>query len=369
MRVAVVGTGVLGSSCARGLTMLGASVDAYESPVHGLGTSALGAGVVSELTWDSTNIELIRRSRDLLVAEGLARIVPSVTLVPEPSVGRAQDLARLVAKAGGRASFLRTEDLVTRPPFARLHLEDCAGAIVAESDAVASPPAWAQHALTQAETAGARRRMEAVEKVGLRGLTLEGGRTISYDSIVLAAGVWSRGIAERSGYPLPLVAYRTQAALFAEPASTPEVPIVHDAIQGFYFRPHDEGILAGNGTTLGDHDVVRGPGDADPGFGARQAARLRHRLGSVGRLLDAWAGLETGTPDRQPLAGPDPRCEGLFLLLGGNGFGFMRSPALGEAVANLVLGKRPPVDIEKFAPARFAGRWTKPFAAQEGFTL
>ena len=75
------------------------------------------------------------------------------------------------------------------------------------------------------------------------------------------------------------------------------------------------------------------------------------------------------TPDRHPLLGPDPRLPGLHLAVGGNGFGFMRAPALGDALAAQILGEAPRRDVAAFAPARFEGAWADAFEVQEGFTL
>jgi len=55
--------------------------------------------------------------------------------------------------------------------------------------------------------------------------------------------------------------------------------------------------------------------------------------------------------------------------VGGNGFGFMRSAALGEASAATMLGRRAPVPVGAFAAARFEGLWKEPFEIREGFSL
>ncbi len=64
----------------------------------------------------------------------------------------------------------------------------------------------------------------------------------------------------------------------------------------------------------------------------------------------AWAGLCTATPDYDPLLGElRPNC---YVAAGWQGHGFMRSPALGEAIAKDVLGEG---EIPEFDPTRFTG--------------
>ncbi|MCO8268756.1 FAD-dependent oxidoreductase, partial [Haloferax sp. AB510] len=79
----------------------------------------------------------------------------------------------------------------------------------------------------------------------------------------------------------------------------------------------------------------------------------------------AWAGLCGATPDRNPLVGPV--AEGVFVAAGWHGHGFMWSPAIGERLAEAVLGDGQTSIPDAFDPRRFDG--DEEFAVVEGMTL
>ena len=70
-------------------------------------------------------------------------------------------------------------------------------------------------------------------------------------------------------------------------------------------------------------------------------------------VREAWAGLCTVTPDGDPLLG-EIRA-GIFVATGFHGHGGMRAPALGEQLAEEILGGD---DIQRFDPTRFDGSET-----------
>ena len=67
------------------------------------------------------------------------------------------------------------------------------------------------------------------------------------------------------------------------------------------------------------------------------------------------AGLYDVTPDWHPLLGPVPGVDGLHLATGGSGHCFKLGPAIGELVANELLGRKlKHADIASFSVTRFA---------------
>lgn len=56
-------------------------------------------------------------------------------------------------------------------------------------------------------------------------------------------------------------------------------------------------------------------------------------------------GVYDSTPDHQAILGEDDDVKGYYQAVGMSGHGFMMSPAIGEAVASTVLGKKPEIDI------------------------
>ena len=93
------------------------------------------------------------------------------------------------------------------------------------------------------------------------------------------------------------------------------------------------------------------PGYADV---VRRSVGERYpRLGEFA-VERAFAGPYDITPDWNPIIGPCPGIEGLYLAVGWSGHGFKLSPAVGEVVAAEVTGRTPPIDVSPLRPERFA---------------
>jgi sarcosine oxidase subunit beta len=172
----------------------------------------------------------------------------------------------------------------------------------------------------------------------------------AYDDVVLATGAHTGQVLADAGYDLALKPYRVQAATYA---TEYDGPMVYDATDGFYLRPHVDGVLAGNGTEEREADPDAYDRDANDGFAETLQERAAGRAPAVAdaRVTDAWAGLCTATPDRDPLVGALD--DGLYVGTGFQGHGFMRAPAFGESLAEQVLGEDDGID--PFDPTRFAG--------------
>ena len=379
MRVVVVGAGVLGASLAHHLTLRGADATLVEASAPGSGTSSRGAGLLGEGGWHPTSIRLVTRSLELLrrfaneCAERGApfrlNVTGSTTLVPEGLAPHARALARLQREAGADVRDVPLDDVPGLPLHAGVDLDGVAAAFHYPRDAWALPRLYTEIvslALPNVVRGAARLSV----RDGRAGVRVDGA-PLPADAVVLACGVGTRAVLRGAGLDAPLQAYRTQA-LRVQHARAASVPILHDAVQGCYLRPHFPGqLIVGNGTTTTPEDPERWNAAADAAFVAASLARVRKRFPFLGdaRAADAWAGIDAATPDRLLLAGPHPDQPDARLLAGGNGHGFMRAPAVGESLAALLLGERPRVPLDAYAPARFAGRMGAPFRIREGYSL
>lgn len=383
MRVAVVGAGVMGVSVAAGLVQRGVETVLVEAEGPGSGTSSRGAGLVCEGLWHPTSVALARRSIELL--SEMARrgeedgspfrlhVTGSSTLVPEALVPAVRRLVERQRAWGATARTLSPDEAKDLPRHGDVRLDDVAEVVHYPRDAWALPRMYAEGLASESEEKGLRSmkgRARLLRESGRVRLEV-GGERVAADAVVLAAGVHTRALLEGAGLDAPLAAYRTQAARYHH-ARAHQVPILHDAVQGFYLRPSWPGqLVAGDGTTTTPEDPDAWRRDADASFLEDSRRRLRHRLPalSAGATTEAWAGLDAGTPDRLLLAGPHPEASDVWLLAGGNGHGFMRAPAVGESLAAMLLGERPRVDLAAYDPGRFRGRMDAPFAIREGYTL
>ena len=69
-------------------------------------------------------------------------------------------------------------------------------------------------------------------------------------------------------------------------------------------------------------------------------------------VIRTWTGFRPTTPDKLPLIGPWPALAGCWIAAGHEGLGITTSVGTGRLIADLVVGRTPPIDAVPFAPAR-----------------
>lgn len=84
----------------------------------------------------------------------------------------------------------------------------------------------------------------------------------------------------------------------------------------------------------------------------RDAVALLPGLADV-RLLRSFAGNRTAVTDGLPLIGRVPGHDNLYVATGFEGDGICLGPLTGKAIADLVCGSAPVIDLRPFDPARF----------------
>lgn len=381
----IVGGGILGTSAAAFLAGLGVDVVLLEQKFIASGSTGLAAGIITRQLWHPLDVRLVERST--AVYEALARKGGTdsirrtglLTLAgTKTSASRLEKLAAMQRRAGAPTRLLEPPEVAALAPA--ITTDDVVLASYLDSDAYGDPAQLCAGLAWRAKGAGAR--VEEVETARpvirsgvVAGVRLDGGREIRCGILLLACGPWSPELLRRCRLPLPLKPYRTQVAVMGWRDGPPTVIPVHDTVQGIYFRPETGAqVLAGDGTeerATTPSTFRRGP---DSGFIESLSERLVRRLpaAATAEYRGGWAGLCVATPDRHPLAGADWRVKGLYHLSGCNGFGFMRGPALGEAVAHIIEGRKPPLDVSEYSPERFGG-WSRKrmagFRIRQGFTL
>lgn len=373
----MVGAGALGAATAWQATQLGAEdVLVLEAGAPCSGTSPRGVGLVDPLRFRPEALGFVDRSlaafRELgQVSDRFRFHATGGLLIAGPEHrDRVEQMRRVWRAHGTETARLGPGELDEVPGLPALELADDERAYLTEEGGWAVTTDAVHAMLDEACEHGAELRartpVAGVEDAAVR---LEDGQRLEADAVVLAAGVWTRSLFP-GGWQPPVRAYRAQACVLAHESFPGRGPCVHDGPTGTYWRPEGEGkLMIGDGTDLASHDVDDQP-RPDPRFAPRMLDRLRERWPEAKRAspVRAWAGFEAGTPDARPLVGPVPDRERVLLCTGGNGFGFMRSPALGEAAACLALGRAPPVPLEDCRPDRFPDP-PESFPMQEGYAL
>lgn len=237
----------------------------------------------------------------------------------------------------------------------------------------------ATQGMARAARAAGAQVCEGIDVLGLltNGDRVSGVRTaagvVTAGTVVVAAGPWTTTLMQTAGVTLPIEALRVQVAILQRPLDVAEHMVYLDTAAGIFTRPWAPGrTLIGVGG--GDqHDPVNP--DAfetrnDAGYGELAIAAISQRIPGMrhARYLHGHAGLYDLTPDAHPVlgaVGPD----GLYVAAGFSGAGFKKGPAVGEALADLIVTPEcgPDwVDLAPFSADRFAGTaWQKPWGPDE----
>jgi D-amino-acid dehydrogenase len=171
---------------------------------------------------------------------------------------------------------------------------------------------------------------------------------IDVETVVLAAGVWSRPLAKQLGTSVPLEAERGYHVMFA----------------GQDFGLRRALVSADRNVSLAHmHEGIRATGvaefaapDAPPDLRiADMIARHAKELvpGLKGEPASKWMGPRPSHPDSKPVIGRSPRHKNVFFAFGHDHLGLTMAGITGKLVAELATGKPTTVDLAPFRPDRF----------------
>jgi sarcosine oxidase, subunit beta len=383
--VLVLGAGIAGASLAFHLTEQGVGpIAVFDPGTPAAGATGRAAGIVTEQLWDPWDVRIARASREEY-ARLAARWDPSafttngfVRWTRDPAKASALGaVERRLGEWGVRVEPWTARELSDRLPWVRG--DGVLAASFVRDDAVVTPSTLTEIYAEAARSRGATfllgRPLERFLREGAAWSLESGGHRVRARGAVVAAGAWSKRLLAGLGHPLPLCPYRTQAAVLRPSRALPTVfPSVHDLDEDVYGRPEAAGrILVGDGTELTEADPETFRASGDESFVGHLAESFERCFPGWqdAELVRAWAGVCTSTPDRRPLIGAVPGAEGLFAIVGFNGFGVMRAGGAASRLARFIAdgGTDPTAaDLGPVDPGRF-GASPPPFAPRPGFTL
>ncbi len=182
---------------------------------------------------------------------------------------------------------------------------------------------------------------------GVRTLRTDEGE-FAVERIVIAAGVWSRGLARALGSAVPLEAERGYHVMFNATDVTMHGGIIsvdrHIAV-----TPMLDGIRAGGIAEFAPPDAA--PDYANARLVRRHAEALFPGLGSEN--VTEWMGPRPSHPDSMPVIGRSPRHANVHFAFGHDHLGLTMGGITGKLIAELLAGKPPSVDLAPFRPDRF----------------
>lgn len=371
--MAVVGAGIVGAATAWELHARGVDVALLDRGVVSGATTGLGEGNVlcsdkapgPELDLTIAGLAIYDELEELLGEQ--ARIRRKGALVvhrsPETWAGEAVRVEHLRA-AGAHGYLVEVDDVRAMEPELTGEL---AGASFYPGDLQCAPRAIAR---ALAEAVPRVHTGVEVEAIAVRDGRLTGVRTsdgvLGCDAAVIAAGPWSRPLAESAGVALPLEPRKGQLVRLAAPARDERL-IGHKVVEAGYLgsvASADAGLQVTTVLeTTWEGDVLVGSSRERRGFDltvddAVSDAMLEQAFALMPGLRDlrrdaAWAGLRPWLPDHLPAIGPSGAVAGLWLATGHEGAGVALGPVTGRLVAQLFAGEAPVVDPAPFSPDRF----------------
>lgn len=384
--VVVIGGGAIGASIAYHLTKRGRrDVVLLERRQLTAGTTWHAAGLITSAGMShETLLWAARRTRELclsLEAEtGQStgfRPVGHIHLATTP--GRLEGLRR--DSAFGRLFGIDNVELSPREfgdlaPGART--DDVLAGFYVADEGRANPAD-----LTMAYAKGARMGGASIhEGVTVTGFTSQRGRVtgvltdhgpIVTDTVVVAAGMWSRQVGALAGVSVPLQAAEHYYLMTDEvPWAQPDHPVVEDPDNYAYYREEGGGMLVGLFEPIAaawgldripdDIAFASLPPDWDRvGPFVEHAMRRYPSLAEVG-VRSMFCGPESFTADNGFLAGPAPELDGFFVAAGMNSLGILLSGGVGDLMAEWIIDGVPPADVTGLTLDR-----THPFQATRRF--
>ena len=173
---------------------------------------------------------------------------------------------------------------------------------------------------------------------------------LACDQVVLALGPFARQFMERQGGMRVPMAFERGSHMHYAPGPQPLSRPVYDTAGGYVLSPMAGGWRLTTGVELNDSQAPSNTAMLDV---AETRARQALQLGP--RLdAQAWLGSRPTLPDSRPMIGACPGQPGMWLATGHQHIGFSTGPATGQLLADLMLGQRPGIDMQPFNPARFA---------------
>jgi glycine/D-amino acid oxidase-like deaminating enzyme len=375
--VVVIGGGVVGTSVAFHLSMLGAKkVLLLERETIGSGTTAQSSGILRTHYSVRENVELAKRSWDVFNdfaaylgdEEASCGLVRCGYLISAAAGDKLEPLRASLAGQEGqgiRLEYLSAAQASELLPIASF---DDAALIGFEPDA-----GFADAYLVATSFArGARRRGATIrEGVAAKRLLFDGARVtgvstsagdVACSTVVSTQNIWTPELGAWVGHPMPVVPERHAVlALACESAPyTFAMPVFKDlASPGMlYCRSYggkqmlvSEGLV---GERLAAAETEQGdvPLEYVAEVGEQVAARFPAY--EAAGLASSWTGVYDVTPDWNPVLGRLPGVSGLVVGFGFSGHGFKLSPTVGRVLAQEALDLPTDVSLAPYSIERFA---------------
>jgi sarcosine oxidase subunit beta len=372
--VIVIGAGVVGCSLAFHLAHSGARVTVFDKEREVCAGMSARSGALlrmhytfapeAELAWKSLRYfahwdEIVGRDAERRGC-GFVRTGFTIVVGP-PNAEKLRANVAMLRAVGVDTSVIEPAELRSLEPA--INVDDVALAAYEPQSGYADPVAATRSMAEAAAGHGAGFQLgvpiASIDAAGgrVRGVIDAAGKRHAADAVCVVAGPWTDRLLKPLGASIGIRAERAQIAFFKRPATLKHCGCI-DTISGSYFRPQGaEETLIGLGDVKAEYepdpDSFREDNDAD--FVTEVAERLAHRVPAMAGAgySRGHAGIYDVSPDSRAVMGGVPDIGGLYVAAGFSGTGFKTAPAVGAAMAELILTGHPTtVDLRPFGFAR-----------------
>jgi len=408
-RIAVIGAGIVGCSCALWLQKKGFAVTLIDPDDPGAGTSSGNACTIAEYGCIPVNSpDLFRRlpsllfSKDSPLSMDLGYVLSHPAWMVEFLLNcRAQKVARIIRQLGQLLSkvydgldplldMADARDLLTQQGFMHVYVDqpefDAAkrsnqarreqgsrfieldqsdirdlepnlkipferGLLFDSISHVLNPLTLCQrYAACFQRNQGQlirQRALEVIQGVGSVQIRLDNGEAVDAERVVIAAGAFSKSI---DGIPTRLLKLDTERGYHVQFNNMQHLlnrPVSwHHA--GFYATPMNQGMrFAGTVEIAGNH---KGKNPRILNYLNRKAHEM---LDLPAQPDQEWLGFRPTCPDALPVIGFSTTSEYILYAFGHHHLGLTLSGITGKLIAELANGEEPSHNIAPFSPRRF----------------
>ena len=359
--VVVIGGGAMGSSIAYHLksdhSFPGTVTVVERDPAYIRASSALSASSIRQQFSTPLNIHLsrfgigfLRRARELLGVD-LGLREPGYLFLVSPA-GEAVLRANHAVQRGEGSAVELLDPAALKARFPWISEEGLALASHGTAnEGWFDGPSLMQGFRRTARDLGATYLADEVVSFDAGGVDLKEGGRLEAHTVVLAAGPWSGEVAARSGIALPVEPRRRSVFVFDVREAPGLTPLTIDP-SGTWFRPEGRFYIAGT-TPAEGNDAPGAPLEVQhPEWDEMVWPTLAARVPAfeAAKVVNSWAGYyEYNTFDQNGIVGRHPRIENLIFATGFSGHGIQQSPAVGRAVAELIVhGDYRTLDLNTF---------------------
>ena len=289
------------------------------------------------------------------------RQIGYLVLTAEADVEAGRQIGAIEREQGIEVEDLSPDDIRARWP--ELNLDGVAYGLFEPHSGYVDPVKTTRNLVQSAAAWG----LEAHEGVEVVGISQSGGRVAAVETaqgsiatpvVVNAAGGWGRVVASWVGLNYSFRWSRESDLIVEVDGPTGHLPWVSDSLLRQYFRGAGENrLLVGLGfpKEIEPLDIDDYDANIDAATRQRILGLIEQRLVAAGppRFVHGWASMYTITDDWHPLVGPEANVAGYFACVAGCGHGFKLGPPIGEALADVIAGRTPAIDLHALRPGRF----------------